>query len=456
MKSKVSRHHPLSSVEKRAAWSLSMIYASRMLGLFMIFPIFSLYASDLEASTPALVGLALGAYGLTQALLQVPFGLLSDRWGRKPVIAFGLIIFLLGSVIAAEAETIYGVIAGRALQGCGAIASAVMALAADLSRESQRTKLMATLGISIGGAFMLAMILGPILANYLALSGIFYLTALLAFVAVVVLFRIVPTPVRSTHHRDAQASPVQFIHLLKNPELLRLDIGIFCLHLMVTCGFVAFPFILVDMGIETRWHWGVYLPVMLGALFVMVPMIIVAEAKKKMKQVFLVCILGLAFAGWLLAANQSTAIFYFAVLLFFSAFNTLEALLPSLVSKIAPPDQKGSAMGLYSSSQFLGAFCGGVLGGWIHGAYDVFATFWLIAGVAILWFVVAMTMKKPQPLKSYMVKIGVSNQERAAASANRLSGLPGVKEVVVVADEGVAYLKADPRELDEEALYRSL
>ncbi len=438
--------------ERQAARSLGMIYASRMLGLFMIFPIFSLYANDLEGSEPMLVGLALGVYGLTQALLQIPFGMLSDRWGRKPVITAGLIIFALGSVVAANAESIYGVILGRALQGSGAVAAAIMALAADLSREEQRTKMMAILGMSIGGAFMLALVLGPLLASWFALSGVFYLTAGLALISIMLLHFGVPDPVKSTHHSDAQAAPRQLLALLKNADLLRLNLGIFCMHLIITCSFIAFPLILVEMGVASNWHWMVYLPVLVAAVMVMIPLIIAAEAKQQMKPVFLVSIVGLVVAGVLLAIKPSSFLFYFAVVLFFSAFNTLEAVLPSLVSKTAPPDQKGSAMGIYSSSQFFGAFCGGLMGGIIYGQFGVFAIFWLVAGIACFWLLFALSMQVPRQLKSYLINIGVTDQAGAIASAEQLGQIAGVEEVVAVAEEGVAYLKVNPVELDEEAL----
>ena len=448
------RNNSMLPGERQAAAALGMIYASRMLGLFMIFPVFSLYANDLEGSEPMLVGLALGVYGLTQALLQIPFGMLSDRWGRKPVIAGGLIIFALGSVVAAGADSIYGVIVGRALQGSGAVAAAIMALAADLSREEQRTKMMATLGMSIGGAFMLALVLGPLLASWFALSGIFYLTACLALVAIAVLYFGVPNPVKSTHHSDAQAAPKQLLALLKNTDLLRLDLGIFCMHLIVTCSFIAFPLILIEMGVASDWHWTIYLPVLTASVVVMIPLIIAAEAKQKMKPVFLISIVGLLIAGILLALKPSHVVFYLAVVLFFSAFNTLEAILPSLVSKTAPPDQKGSAMGIYSSSQFFGAFCGGLMGGIIYGQYGVFTIFWLVAGIAGLWFLFALKMRMPRQLKSYLINIGVTDSVGANASANELSQVVGVEDVVVVAEEGVAYLKVDPAALDEEALNR--
>jgi len=248
----------MTPTEQRAAFSLAGIYSLRMLGLFLILPVFALYAVDLEGVTPMLIGVAIGAYGLTQALLQIPFGMLSDRIGRKPVIVGGLIIFAIGSVVAALSDSIYGVIAGRALQGSGAIAAAVMALAADLTREEQRTKIMAMIGMSIGASFTLALVLGPIFNEWIGVSGIFWMTAVLALVGVYVALYLVPQPKKCQRHRDAEPVAGQFARVLSNPSLLRLDYGILTLHITITSVFLVMPLVLRDnLGIESASHWHV-------------------------------------------------------------------------------------------------------------------------------------------------------------------------------------------------------
>ena len=293
--------------ERKAAVSLAGIFSTRMLGLFMILPVFALYSGKLPGATPFLIGLAIGIYGLTQGLLQIPFGMLSDRIGRKPVIYMGLLIFALGSVVAASSDSIVGVIMGRALQGAGAIAAAVMALAADLTREEHRLKAMAILGISMGASFSIALVVGPIIDHWVGVSGIFWLTAILAVVAMLILKFVVPTPVESRFHRDAEPVPEQFKMVLSDGQLLRLNYGIFTLHLVLMASFVAMPLALQDqVGLESSAHWKVYLGVLLFAFVGMVPFIILAEKKRRMKQVFVgaVVVLILAFLACVLGGTD--------------------------------------------------------------------------------------------------------------------------------------------------------
>ena len=440
--------------ERRATLSLAAIFSTRMLGLFMILPVFALYAQHLEGSTPALMGLAIGIYGLLQAVLGIPFGMVSDRFGRKPVIVTGLIVFAIGSVVAALADSIWGVILGRALQGGGAIAAVVMALAADLTREEHRVKSMATIGASIGMSFTVALILGPLLSKWIGVPGIFWATALLGLGAIAVLYLWVPQPAQSRLHRDAQAVPAYFSTVLRNPELLRLDFGSFALHMLLTASFVVTPIALRDhAGLAVDHHWWVYLGVMLVALVVMVPFVIIAEKKRKMKQIFVGAV-GLLIAAELVLMSgwQSLTGLVAGLLLFFIAFNLLEATLPSLVAKITPPDKKGTAMGVYTSSQFFGAFCGGALGGWLYGAAGIGAVFGLCALVGLAWLVLAATMRQPRYLSSQLLHVGAISPSEADLLAQRLLGIPGVAEAVVIVEEGVAYLKVDKKILDADAL----
>lgn len=443
-----------SPLEKRAAYSLAIIYAVRMLGLFMILPVFAVSADTLQGSTPMLAGIALGVYGLTQGLLQIPYGMLSDRFGRKPVIAVGLMIFAFGSVVAATSDSIYGVILGRALQGSGAIAAALMALAADLSREEHRLKMMSFIGVSIGFAFAVAMVLGPVINRLGGLSGLFYFTAVLAVLAIIILYTLVPNPLKSYFHRDTQAVPSLFGDVFADRQLLRLNFGIFVLHMVLMASFMAIPLMLVNQAqFELAQHWKLYLPVFLISVALMVPFIIQAEKKRRMKQIFIGAIAALMLAELsLLASGESVWQVAFGLVVFFTAFNLLEASLPSLVAKMAPADRKGTAMGVYSSSQFLGAFVGGGLGGMLYQFWGISGVYLMSATVLLVWMGLAITMKNPRYVSTYLLNIGKLEPEDVNPMVAKLVSIQGVAEATIIAEDGIAYLKVEIHALDEARL----
>ena len=430
--------------EKRAAFSLALVYALRMLGLFMILPVFSLHADDYSGATPLLTGLAIGIYGLTQGLFQLPFGYLSDRFGRKTIIVTGLLIFCAGSMVAAEAESITEVIAGRALQGLGAIAAAVMALAADLTREEVRIRIMAIIGMSIGASFMISMVLGPVIAAEFGLRLLFWMTAGLALLGILVIVFVTPQPPRQRFHRDAQLSAKDIGSILANPELLKLGFGVFVLHLVLSATFVVFPLVLQqNLMVEEAMHWRTYLPVFALSVLFLPPMIIVAEKLRKAQAVFLVAVAMLVAAELGLAWSESYGVAFAMLVLFFGAFNFLEAVLPASVARIAPADMKGTAMGLFSSAQFLGAFSGGLVGGLLLASGDYATTFAWLAAILGLWFVVAVTMKAPAYLKSKIVSLKDLEQDDIALFVERATAIAGVREVSVYEIDRVAYLKVD-------------
>ncbi|MDG4553757.1 MAG: MFS transporter [Candidatus Competibacter sp.] len=446
-------HDGLTTDERQTTFWLASVFSLRMLGLFMILPVFALYAEHLRGNTPALAGLAIGVYGFSQALFQIPFGFLSDRYGRKRMIYLGLLIFALGSVVAALADSIWGVILGRALQGGGAVSAAVMALAADLTREEHRIKVMAFIGITIGLSFAVSMILGPVLNGWIGVPGIFWLTGLFALLGIAVVRFRVPDPVVSRVHRDAEPVASQFGRVLFDPQLLRLNFGIFILHLLLTATFVAVPLALRDAGLASGQHWEVYLPALLFSMAAMTPFIVVAEKQRRLKPVFLGAILLLALTEFgLLTLHNNVLEISLLLLAFFTGFNLLEATLPSLIAKMAPPDAKGTAMGIYSSSQFLGAFAGGALGGLLHGRVGFQGVFAFATLCALTWLLVAWTMRNPSYLSSYLLNVGTLDEVEAWDLAARLTRVPGVAEAVVIAADGVAYLKVDRRALDEAAL----
>jgi MFS family permease len=442
----------MSAVELRASIGLSAIFGLRMLGMFAILPVFALYAENLPGGNDlTLVGIAIGAYGLTQALLQIPFGWWSDRYGRLPVIYIGLAIFAAGSFTAAFGHHIYVVILGRVLQGAGAISAAVMALAADLTRDEHRTKAMAMIGSTVGAAFALSLVAGPVLDRTIGVPGIFVLTGVLALCAMWVARAVVPSGGLRVSAHDRRADASRFLPVLRDPQLLRLNYGILALHAALMALFIVIPFSLRDAGLELSRHWYVYLPTVLGSFVLMLPALLLAKKASQVRAVFVgsVALLLLAHIAmpWLMGTLAGIAFF---LVVFFTPFNVLEACLPSLVSRVAPPDAKGTAIGIFSSLQFLGIFLGAAVGGTLYGRWGVPGVVIFNAALIVIWLMLSLGMKVPATLSTRVYTLPESARAQAESLAARLRALRGVHEARVAAGEGRAYLKVDSAGFDEE------
>lgn len=440
--------------ELRASLSLAAVFLLRMLGLFMITPVFPLYAEHLEGATPELVGIAVGVYGLTQALLQIPFGMASDHIDRKRVITVGLLVFAFGSAVAALSTGIWGVAIGRALQGAGAVGSATMALAADLTREETRIKSMAIIGMSIGLSFPIAFVSGPTLSHLLGPSSVFWIAGGLGLASIAVLYLLVPTPVRSVYHREVGVNPAELSDMLKNIDLLRQYLGVMVLHAVLQALFLVLPLILRDqLHLQADQHWHAYLPALLLSILLLWPLFALTGRTGLIRPAYCGSVLAVALTGVGLAmSHQNLPIIIVLLTLFFTGFNFLEASQPSLVTRIAPPDRRGTALGPFSAFQFLGISLGGAIGGWLHGQYGVNAVFEFCALISLAWLVLALGMSEPKNLKNRIIHVGAVSADEAASLRARLARVPGVAEAVVLADEGTAYLKVDLGRLDADAL----
>lgn len=445
--------HP---TERRATISIAAIFSTRMLGLFMIFPVFVLFAQDeFNNVTGTQIGIAMGIYGLTQALLQIPYGMLSDKYGRKPLIIAGMIVFMVGSLICAVAESIEMMIVGRAIQGMGAVAAVLMASVADLVTEKFRLRAMAVVGITIGLSFTASLVLGPLISVWIGVRGIFWVTALLAVAGILLVIYAVPEITDQSYQREAQTDTSQFMDVLRNKELLRLDIGVFILHAMLTAMFIALPLMMRDeVGLETIQHWYIYLPVMLLSFVLMIPFIIQAESKGRMKIMFVGAILVVSLMQLAFAFFPSGFWWIsFILLVFFTAFNLLEASLPSLVVKLSPADQKGTASGVYSSSQFMGAAVGGLIGGLSFEHLGIEAVFIFTGIVGLIWFAVALSMENPLPLSiaSLPIKVNITEADQPSLQ-EKLLAYDGIYEVVFKLDEARVFFKVDRKIVNEEEL----
>ncbi len=385
----------MTPTERRASGALASIFALRMLGLFLVLPVFALEARKYPGGDdPALVGMAMGIYGLTQGLLQIPFGVASDRLGRKRVIIFGLLVFALGSLMAGNADTLAGLLVGRALQGAGAVSAAVTALLADLTRDNVRTKAMALVGASIGLMFALSLVLSPLIAAQMGLSGLFVLTAVLAVMGIAVVVWLVPA--EPEVHKDAARGGLR--QVLSSPALLRLNIGVFVLHAVQLAMWVAIPAFLVQAGLGKDDHWHIYLPAVLGSFAVM-GVVFPLERRGFLRAVFLSAIAVIALVQvallWVSSGAPSITCLAWLLFAFFCGFNVLEATQPSLVSRIAPASSRGAAMGVYNTLQSLGFFAGGVMGGQLVKSYGTQGLFLTCAAFMLLWLVVAWPMVAP-------------------------------------------------------------
>ena len=383
----------MSSTERLFALKISLVMAVRMLGLFMLFPVMSIYAADYESATPFLIGMAIGIYGLTQAIFQIPFGYLSDRFGRKPILLAGLLVFLFGSIMVANTSNIIIVVIGRAFQGGGAISAVLMAFLADSVSEENRAKANAFVGFQIGVAFMLSLLIGPIISSRVGLTGLFWVIAFLSVIAMVIVLSL------------RQAKPITYYKLsLKafketlTKELLALDFSIFSLHLILASGFIVMPLLIIENQIVSMIdNWQLYLPAVLLSFLGMIPLIVISEKFKKTKTILLISILLLILSQIIFfSLNLNFKVFLITLTVFFVAFNTVEALLPSLLSRTASSSKRGLAMGIFSTSQFLGTFIGGAIGGFIYDIYDLNSVFLFTIFVAVIWWLLILFL----PLKS--------------------------------------------------------
>ena len=440
--------------EWRASTTLSGVYALRMLGMFLVLPVLAMYAASLPGAedNKTLVGLAMGIYGLTQALLQLPLGIASDKFGRKKTIYAGLVVFAAGSFLAAAADTLPLLVAARAIQGAGAVSAAVTALLADLTRDGVRTRAMAMIGLSIGLTFSVSLVVAPMIADVVGVRGLFLLTGILTVASIGVVAFMTPDPEFSKLHEDTQAQPARIGEVLKNRQLLNLDFGIFALHAAQMALFTALPFAMTQLGLEKIQHWKVYLPSTVAGLVVMVPLIIIGETRNMLKQVFILGIVCIAAAQiGLLSGMHSVWLITVYLIVYFIGFNVLEASLPSMVSKIAPSDLKGTAMGVYNTMQSVGLFAGGAAGGLLFQKYGFVGVFTFCSTLMLLWLVLAVLSPAPKPVKNLSYPVGSVWQGNQEGLYRALSELEGVEDISFSFDRQTVYIKVLQKGFDQAA-----
>lgn len=440
--------------EWRASTTLSGVYALRMLGMFLVLPVLAMYAASLPGAedNKTLVGLAMGIYGLTQALLQLPLGIASDKFGRKKTIYAGLVVFAAGSFLAAAADTLPLLVAARAIQGAGAVSAAVTALLADLTRDGVRTRAMAMIGLSIGLTFSVSLVVAPMIADVVGVRGLFLLTGILTVASIGVVAFMTPDPEFSKLHEDTQAQPARIGEVLKNRQLLNLDFGIFALHAAQMALFTALPFAMTQLGLEKIQHWKVYLPSTVAGLVVMVPLIIIGETRNRLKQVFILGIVCIAAAQiGLLSGMHSIWLITVYLIVYFIGFNVLEASLPSMVSKIAPSELKGTAMGVYNTMQSVGLFAGGAAGGLLFQKYGFVGVFAFCSTLMLLWLVLAVLSPAPKPVKNLSYPVGSVWQGNQEGLYRALSELEGVEDISFSFDRQTVYIKVLQKGFDQAA-----
>jgi len=422
-----------------------------MLGLFMVLPVLPLVSSkQLHHITPFLVGIAIGAYGLSQAILQIPLGLLSDRIGRKPVIFGGLAMFVIGSLVAGMSTSIYGVIAGRFLQGCGAIASTLLALVSDVTRVEHRTKAMAGIGISIGLSFGVALIVGPFIYRLDGISGVFLFTAVAGLVGIVVVATLVPTPTVRSHNPQTGVSVNLIGDVLGNTDLRRTQVGVFMLQYMLMSSFIVFPIAMRQTGrIPDSEHYVIYFWLVLITFLVMGPFMHLSDRPKYTKPMMLSMISLFLLSSVLLGAVDSFYPVLVSMVVFFMAFNLLEVIMPALVSKLSAARTRGTAMGVYSTCQFAGGFAGGTIGGFIVSRWDISYLMYFNAVICVLWLAYALGLSRPGNFRTVACRLSGSEGLGASAIVDALLSVQGVVDVALLGEERLAYLKVDSDTYDE-------
>lgn len=442
----------MTKLEIRAAAAVGLLYIVRMLGLFMVLPVLPLVAPDIAGATPFLIGVAIGAYGVSQACLQIPLGMLSDRYGRKPIIFAGLAVFVLGSLIAGLSDSVGGIILGRFLQGCGAIASTLLALVSDVTRVEHRGKAMAIVGISIGASFGLALILGPYLATLGGIEAVFLFSAAAGLLGMLVLLTAVPTPLIRTHNPQSNLNIARVTSVLADPGLRRTSVGVFMLHYLLMSSFIVLPGAMRMIGIADEDHHWLYFWLLLGAFVLMTPLMWLSDRPRFTRMLMLVMIGGFVTSTIVLSGAVNYYVVLGAMLLFFMAFNLLEVILPALVSRMAQAGDRGTAMGVYSTAQFAGGAAGGIVGGLLISEWDMAHLMYANAVACGMWFLYAFGMSRPGNYRTVTCPIKESDTASASQVADALLSVQGVVDVALVMEEKLAYLKVDADHYDKNAL----